>query len=270
MILVDTDELRTAVDALRAAADGSDQVTQTLPREVYGAPGWLAGWANDALWAARNEVASLVDELRVEATELDNRATEVDEAEQRWWQLDASGMSCGCTLPSGEVVTYAGQTSAPASNVVNGVTYVTTDGQPIDMSNVPLWTTSTIGGDGAGIGVYPTVTVNPGSDSSIIPQYTMTYGGGPGLDTPLDAQIQAGADKMAAGILGLVGAGGSGPVPTTGGQTIIGAMNQGPTTIVGDGKHIYTLPFGTPVVDDPSRWPGTTPVDALATGGVPG
>ncbi len=69
-VVIDTGELRTAAAALRRAADESVDLRQRVPREVWGAPDWLAASAVDELGAARREIDELVADLRAEAARL--------------------------------------------------------------------------------------------------------------------------------------------------------------------------------------------------------
>jgi hypothetical protein len=251
LIVVDTAELRTVASAVQRAANGVASAAWQLP----------TFWAEEELTAARIELERLQAELVAIAGDLETRAAEVDSSEQRWWHIDGNRMACGCVLPSGETVTFAGTAAAASAAsgpglVPNstGINYVTSDGRSLTAVEAAALYAAPAAG-------YAT--------ESLFPSYTLTPGGSIGLETPLDAQIEAGADRMAGGILGLVGQGGAGPAPSTGGLTIFEAMESGPASIPGDGNHIYLSPSGTlhaePETDYSSHGMGETPTDSLAT-----
>lgn len=234
LVVVETAQLRSAALAMERASQSFQEVARALPIVVPGMPSGVSTVEADLAGVAAG-VRELARTLLDESGVLRARANEVDTAEQGVWKLPSGQAFCGCTLPTGEVAAIAVSATTdvgpPAGAPdVAGVTYV----------EAPL-TVSTIGS---------------GSDS-LFPSFTVTNDG-PGLSTLDDADIEAGADRMAQGIADLVGPGSGGPVPSGGPgfPTLFQASDPGLQTIPGDGRAIYTGPMGTEASDYVANHPG--------------
>ncbi len=171
---------------------------------------------------------------------------------------------------AGPTIVYSGQ---PAPSVMDGVVIT----QPIAPTN-PAITYTTIGGQGI-LGGFQVVTAAPAATAPVtyigglgnvsgiqitppadVPGYrsgidtgiiagagvSISYNPATTLNTPYDAQIQAGADRMASGIANLVGAGSAGSGGRVTGTGVVPFIPSGPVVMPGDGQRIYTGYDGKP------------------------
>jgi hypothetical protein len=194
VITIDTGELRSAAAALRRAADDTIELGLRIPRDIWGAPEWLANPTLDEVTVVRRQVDELAADLRGEAEALDRRAADVDGAETRFWSIANGELRCGCVLPSGEIV------ATPLSGAVAAAWGPGIDGSlvvPVAVGAVGLAASGGVavstagGGSTLGLAGDPDVQiVVPAPSAAPVIMTTSTTGGGGVMGLPGDPDVQ--------------------------------------------------------------------------------
>lgn len=169
-VVVDAAELRDAAQALRAEASCLAECSERLPIEMPEAPPVTAAQVCDQICALQTELLVLHDELTAAAFELDGRAGQVEASESRWWDIGPDGVTYGCGLPGGEIVTLTAASSAFGPGISGGTA-----------------TSSAFGGPAGAVAIIGGLGSFPGGDifvgnGPMAPNIAI-IGGGPSLGT---------------------------------------------------------------------------------------